>query len=74
MSQSLLRLPEVMARVGWGRSTIYLKIRAREFPSPVRLGPRSVAWPSTEVDEWIQKRIAASRAAPKAGQAAEHDR
>ena len=44
MSQSLLRLPEVMARVGWGRSTIYLKIKAREFPSPVRLGPRSVAW------------------------------
>jgi prophage regulatory protein len=65
MQQDLLRLPAVLTRVGWGRSTLYAKIKSGEFPSPIRLGPRSVAWPSFEVDAWIRERIAASRADTK---------
>lgn len=67
MQQELLRLPSVLARVGWGRSTLYMKIRTGEFPSPVQLGPRAVAWVGSEVDEWIARRITESRAAPKVG-------
>ena len=28
------------------------------FPKPVRLGPNSVAWVASEVEEWIRERIA----------------
>lgn len=56
-----LRLPEVLARTGLSRSTIYVRLEQGRFPKPVSLGARAVGWIESEVDEWIQKRIAASR-------------
>ena len=49
----ILRLPVVMERVGISRSSIYKFIAAGTFPKPVQLGPRSVGWLETEIDEWI---------------------
>lgn len=63
-AQSLLRRREVERRVGVARSTIYLWIARGEFPAPVALGRRCVAWPSAEVDRWIAARIAQGRRAP----------
>jgi len=57
----MLRLPEVKQRVGLGRSTIYEKIKHHQFPSPIKVGPRAVAWVSVEIVNWIQAQIAASR-------------
>ena len=57
----LLRLPEVSFLVGLRRSAIYDKISKGEFPAPVHLGPRAVAWPSNEIDDWIDSRINESR-------------
>jgi prophage regulatory protein len=54
----LLRLKEVQHQVGLGRSAIYDKIKRGEFPSPVSLGARAVAWPSDAIDAWIDERIA----------------
>ena len=65
MQQELLRLPAVVARVGWGRSTIYAKVKTGEFPPPIALGARARAWISTEVDAWIARRILETRGAPK---------
>lgn len=56
-----LRLNEVKRLVGLGRSAIYDKIKRGEFPAPVHLGARAVAWLSDEIDGWIDSRIAASR-------------
>ena len=56
-----LRLPEVLARTGLSRSTIYVRLDQGSFPRPVSLGGRAVGWIETEVDEWIRERIAASR-------------
>jgi len=53
----LLRLPAVCALIGLSKSQIYRMIRSGEFPAPVRLGQNSVAWPSDQVDSWIQKKI-----------------
>jgi prophage regulatory protein len=60
---SILRLSQVQARTGLSRSAIYRAIRDRElaFPPPIKLTARSSGWPACLVDEWIQKRIAASR-------------
>ena len=54
----LIRLPEVMARVGLSRSTIYNRIADGTFIAPVRLGEKSVAWLESDIDGWIQDRIA----------------
>ena len=53
----LLRLPQVLEITGLGRSTAYAKIKAGEFPAPINLGPRSVAWRSTDVTGWIDSLI-----------------
>jgi len=58
----LLRRPEVEARTGLRRSTIYELMAAGSFPKPVPITGRSVAWSSAEVDAWISSRIAARAA------------
>lgn len=50
----LLRLPEVLARTGLGKSSVYAGMAAGTFPTPVRLGTRGVAWRESEIDLWAQ--------------------
>ena len=52
-----LHMPTVMRMTGLGRSSIYRLFAERNFPSPVRLGPSSVAWRSSDLDEWSEARI-----------------
>ena len=51
-----LRMPTVMRLTGLGRSTIYRLIADGIFPSPVRLGPRAVAWRKIDLDRWSEAR------------------
>jgi prophage regulatory protein len=60
---TILRRPQVEARTGCARSTLYCAMKAGTFPKAVKLGARSVGWLSSEVDEWLAGRIAASRPA-----------
>ncbi len=57
MAERLLRRPEVEARTGLARSTIYDYLARGVFPSPVSIGPRIVAWRSSDIDDWIEKRV-----------------
>jgi len=59
---ALLRLPRVIERVGLGRSSIYAMAKRGEFPKPISLGGRAVAWREDEVSAWIAERIAAATA------------
>ena len=52
----LLRLPDVLDAVGLSKASIYSKISAGDFPLPVKLGARAVAWPAEAVDQWIATR------------------
>lgn len=64
MPQTFYRMPKVSEKTGLSASTIWLKVKRKEFPAPVRIsGPegRAVGWVSTEVDDWIAARIADSR-------------
>ena len=56
-----LRLNDVKHQVGLGRSAIYAKVKAGEFPAPVSLGARAVAWLSDEIAAWMDTRVEASR-------------
>lgn len=60
---SFLRLPEVKALTGLSKTSLYTMIRDRNFPAPVRLGPRAVAWVRSEVRQWAVERVHASRSA-----------
>ena len=51
-----LRMRSVVRMTGLGRSTIYRLVAERKFPSPVRLGPRAVAWRLADVDRWSDGR------------------
>jgi prophage regulatory protein len=62
MSEKFLRLTGVQRRVPYSRSTIYAKIARGEFPAPIDLGARAVAWLESDIDEWIASRIAKGRA------------
>lgn len=53
-NQSLIRLPEVLKRTGFGKAWIYRLISEGRFPAPVKIGVRAVAFIESEVDEWIQ--------------------
>ena len=61
MPHRILRLPDVMDRVGLRKSAIYSRIASGEFPAPIPLGARAVGWLETEVDEWLKARIDAAR-------------
>ena len=62
-----IRLPEVLSRTGYGRTTIYRKMEDGSFPRSVKLGgppidprvfdSRAVAWIEDEVEQWIESRI-----------------
>lgn len=61
MSNTLIRLPNVIKRAGISRSTIYNLIKEGSFPSPIRLGGRSIAFIESEIDDWIDSKIKESR-------------
>ena len=57
-SHRILRLAAVKAETGYSRSTLYLRISQRLWTKPVKLGPRAVGWPATEVAALNAARIA----------------
>jgi prophage regulatory protein len=60
----ILRLPEVMSRVGLRRASIYQHIALGSFPKQVALGVRAVGWLERQIDEWLSARIG-SRGNPR---------
>ena len=61
MDITILRLPQVMARTGLSKSTIYAKIAAGEFPEQINLGARAVGWIEDEVEAYLTVCVEASR-------------
>lgn len=50
----LLRLPEVMNRVGLRRSAIYQRMSEGRFPKCRSLGPKCSVWVEAEINNWIK--------------------
>jgi len=50
----ILRIQEVIARVGLSRSQIYLMKKEGRFPSGMKLSERCRGWLESEIDEWIK--------------------
>lgn len=58
MAEQFLRRPAVEQLTGLSRSSIYDMMERSEFPKPIRLGGRCVAWVEREILEWQKKQIA----------------
>ena len=52
----LLRRPEVQELTGLARASIYQKMATGDFPRPVKIGARAVAWPLSVIADWIERR------------------
>lgn len=58
----IIRQKEVSEKLGLSKATIWTYVRTRDdFPKPIRLGANSVGWLESEIDAFIDARIAASR-------------
>lgn len=58
-----LRRKSVEARTGLSRSSIYALGANGQFPKPIKLTENgtSVAWKESDIQKWIDDRIAASK-------------
>ena len=60
MGPEMLSVRQVVARVGLHRSTIWKKVRAGTFPSPIQLSESRngttcrIGWPESEITAWIE--------------------
>jgi prophage regulatory protein len=62
MSIKILRLPAVKDRSGLSRSSIYLRMSKGEFPKSISLGGRAIGWLEEDINQWLDEKIAASKA------------
>ena len=60
----ILRAKAVMDKMGWSRTTLWRRVRAGEFPAPVKTGPNTNGWFDDEVDE-AQAKLPRISYAPK---------
>lgn len=67
MSEIFLTLPEVCGRICLRKSWVYDAVQRGEFPKPIHLTPRRVAWRESDIEAWKADRIAASVAASEKG-------
>jgi prophage regulatory protein len=62
-SLRMLRMPEVIRKVGLCRSEISDRVRKGEFPRPVPLGKRAVGFPQHEIDGYLDSLMSRREAA-----------
>jgi prophage regulatory protein len=62
MKSRLITFKEAAARISLSRSEIYRRVANGTFPTPVRLGPKRVAFVEHEVEAWIAERIGGENA------------
>ncbi|RZN93727.1 helix-turn-helix transcriptional regulator [Acinetobacter johnsonii] len=59
----LIRRKDVQGKTGLGASSIYAMMAKGDFPKPLQLSERRVAWIESDIDKWIAERIASHKAA-----------
>jgi len=61
MSKAILRLNATLAKTGLSRSVLYSEISKGNFPKQISLSERSIGFLESEVENWIDERVKASR-------------
>ncbi len=57
ISETLLRLPQVLEIVPVGKSTWWSGVKSGRFPSGIKLGPRTTVWKRSDIEQLITKLV-----------------
>jgi len=57
MTDTIIRLPEVLARTSLSRSHLYQKISEGTFPKQFPIGARAIGFSEKAVNQWIEDTI-----------------
>ena len=55
MGEKMLKVKHVTELTGLSRTTIWRACRSGKFPLPLELSPNLIAWPASEIDEWLER-------------------
>ena len=55
-TERLLTVAQVGELTGLSRAAIYVEMKERELPRPVRVGSKSVRWRLSELVAWMESR------------------
>jgi len=61
VSTQILKVGEVEQKVKLDRTSIYRMVKRGDFPAMIKLGERSSGWIESEIEQWLEDRIKASR-------------
>lgn len=59
----LYRVNQLTAEIGISRAHLYQLVKRGEFPQPIKIGDRAIAWPAQAIEAWIAERAAAAQEA-----------
>ena len=54
----VVRKKDLHTRIGLRRTAVEELVKLGDFPRPIRVGKRAVAWLESEIDEWLRARAA----------------
>lgn len=57
MGLRILRRKDVEKKVKLCQATIYTKMNNGSFPKSIKLGPKTVGWIESEIDDWILEKM-----------------
>lgn len=52
----IIRLPEVVDRIGMSRGSVYRLMSIGRFPKSVKIGERAVGWKESDLNAWLESR------------------
>jgi prophage regulatory protein len=52
----LLKVKDIQARLGIGRSSVYALIQEPSFPAPITINSGTLRWEATEFEQWLLSR------------------
>jgi prophage regulatory protein len=55
-SPRIIRLPEVVDRIGMSRGSVYRLMTLGQFPKSVKLSERAVGWKESDLNDWLESR------------------
>ncbi|ESX23722.1 AlpA family transcriptional regulator [Mesorhizobium sp. M1148] len=62
-SNTFIRRPDVERLTGLKTSSLYEQMKEGNFPKPIKIGAKAVAWRLADVTEWQERKIAQRDAA-----------
>lgn len=59
MTEKILSKSQVVEIVGFSARTLYKEVAAGRFPRQIQITPGRVGWLQSDVQAWLDKRVAA---------------